>query len=99
MHKPESFGLQCRSEQAHAGDIASRSTEAHDDADLDRIGGADEDDRDCGGCRFCNFCGVATAGGQDHGNFTFDQIGHQARQPGILTFPARYSITTFWPSW
>ena len=61
VQKPQTLGLQCRPEQAHARDIAFRSIEACDEASLDRIGGTNEDDWNLSGRCFCHFSWIASA--------------------------------------
>src|SRR5262249_11000150 len=73
VQKLEALGLQIRPEKTHARDITPRSIEARDDADHDRIAGADEDNRNLGGSRLCYWCGRGICG--DHSYSTTHKIG------------------------
>ena len=55
--------------------VAARSSEAHDNASLDRIDAGEEDDRNGRGRRSCRQCRWAV--GDDHGHLTTRQIGGQ----------------------
>ena len=76
IQQPQTLGLQFRPEQAEPRDIAAGAVEARDDASLDRIGGANEDDRDRRGRRYYRFRRIGAAGCDDHRNLAADQIGH-----------------------
>ena len=73
MQKPQTLALQFQAEQAHARDIASGSIKARDEADYDRIAGANKDNWNLLGCRLGYWCRWGVCG--DHSHFTTHKIG------------------------
>ena len=76
-------------EKAHARDVAARPVEAGDQALLDRVAPAREDDRHRRGCGL----GRERRNGvpDDHGHRPANQIGHQSRQPiGLILRRAEF---------
>jgi hypothetical protein len=51
----------------HARNVATRPVQAGDEAELDRIGGGFEHDRNGRGRRFCRQCRRSAGGGNDRG--------------------------------
>jgi hypothetical protein len=56
VQKLQTLGLQFRPEKAHARDVAPGSIKARDEAEHDRIAGADKDNRNLRGCRLGYRC-------------------------------------------
>jgi hypothetical protein len=66
-------------------EVAARTVEAGDEADLDRVGADPKNDRDCLSRRLggqCCWCGVRN----DDGNLTANQIGGQGGQSIVAAF-------------
>ena len=76
MQKPQPLGRDIREEKINAGRVATGTGEAVNKAELDRVFGEAEDDRDRRCCSFGRKCGNVAAGRGDHGHLSADQIGH-----------------------
>ena len=74
----QSLRPQHAAEKAHAGDVAARPVEAGDQALLDRVAAAPEDDRHRRGCGLGGERRIVVP--DDHGHRPAEQIGHQGRQ-------------------
>ena len=83
VQKLQTLGLQFRPEKAHARDIAPGSIKARDEAEHDRIAGADKDNRNLRGCRLGYRCRRGIRG--DHSHFTTYKIGSHYLEAIVLT--------------
>ena len=99
MHKQfETLRLQRGTDQAHTCNVAAGSVEARYETRLDRIGGADKDDRDRVGGRFRGFRRIGAAPGENDSDVSSNQLVGQGRQLVVVTLrPAIFddNIPTF----
>src|SRR5262245_2949807 len=86
MKEAELLGIEYRCKQADAGDVGAWPTQACDQTSPDRIGRANEDDRDFGSRGLRRFRRISAAAGEDHSDLTIDQITRQLWQPVIMAF-------------
>ena len=83
MQKPQTLALQFQPEKAYTRDIAPGSIKARDEADHDRIAGADEDDRNLSGCRLGYRSRRSIRG--DHSHFATHKISSHHLEAVVLT--------------
>jgi hypothetical protein len=81
VQNPEPLSPKFHARIGDSGDIGVRPVEAGDEADLHRVSGGFEDDRNSGARCLCRE-GRGEVGGGDDGDWTVDQIGYQSRQAG-----------------
>lgn len=74
----------CRQQKVDAGEIPARSVETIDEADLDRVGPLQKNDRYCLGRRFGRKRTICALQHNDHRDLTVNQFGDQRRQPIVL---------------
>ena len=72
--KLQSLSRELGRQDVQARGIATWPVKASDEAEFDRVVGAQEDERNCRGCRLGGECGGGPGRG-DHGDPTLDQIG------------------------
>src|SRR5262245_22794208 len=79
MQKPQPLGRSLLAEKIDASRIATRSSEAGDQTELDWVFANTEDDRDRRGCSFGRErrCGT---GRYDSGHLSADEVSHERRQ-------------------
>ena len=77
--------MQLSAKVGYARRVAARLRKAGDEAELHRIGGTAEDDRNRRG-RCLGRDRRRGAGRGDHGHLSAHQIGRQCRQPIVVTF-------------
>src|SRR5262245_54177437 len=76
--------LQLNAHRGHTGEIGTRSIQASDKPECDRINAGDEDDRNGRGRSFGREHSKDVTGLGDYGDLLMDQIGRQRRQPMVL---------------
>src|SRR5262245_3776792 len=80
----QSLRLEFLPQRGHARDVAARSVQAGDQAELHRITPGREDDRDRRGCALCRDCSEHLTGRGNHCHLSTDQVRSQSRQPVVL---------------
>src|SRR6266567_7556732 len=85
MQQPKPLSLQIGGEEAHARNVAARSIETGDQAELDRITAIRKNDRNSMRCSFGCERGLNSAGCHEHGHPPPDQFCGQCRQTVIVT--------------
>src|SRR5258705_6620266 len=83
VQKLQTLSLQFRPEKAHARYIAPGSIKARDQAEHDRIAGADKDNRNLRGCRLGYRCRRGIRG--NHSHSTTYKIGSHYLEAIVLT--------------
>jgi len=77
VQKTEPLGHELSKEKIETGGVAARPGEARHEAELDRVFGDAEDDRDRRGRRFGGARGLIVASGGNYGNATADEVAHE----------------------
>src|SRR5215813_13734874 len=92
VQEPEPLGYQLVAHGVDTGDVAARSAEALDKAELDRVQAEAEDDRNRRGCGFGRERRGRAARCGDDSYPAADEIGHQFRKSGkVVPCPAVFN--------
>ena len=75
---------QLRAQVAHARDVATRMVEAGDETQIDRVTGAEKDDRNSRGRLLCRQCPSSATEYGDHGHLSANQLVRQRQQSIVL---------------
>ena len=84
MQHLQSFRSHLCVQGGDAGQVAAGAVQAGNEADLNRIGASDEDNRNCAGCTLGGHRRLAVC--RNYGDLTTNQIGRQSRQAVNVSF-------------